>query len=262
MASLRGRVELLEARMDLRLPGARTASTVAWEIPAYAAEEPAASAEEAEPAQEPMADEADDELAEVVEPDFQAEDVSASAAVAEPEAAVELEGMAEPETAREPEAMAQPEAGGGPARALGEPSADDALSKPSVSRQRRADSRRKKIRGGRIALAGIAEALARADDPTLAELPGADEAAKAFAALQRAMADQQAQADTASPEPGGTEAEPAELEAASAASQSAQPEQVLVDQGELPEAARVESAVPEEALAHEPPDEQADQPLQ
>ena len=274
VASLRGRVELLEARMDLRLPGARTASTVAWEIPAYAAEEPAASAEEAEPAPEPMADEADDDLAERVEPDLQAEDVSASEAVAEPEAAVELEGMAEPETAREPEAMAeadsagepeamaQPEAGGGPARALGEPSADDALSKPSVSRQRRADSRRKKIRGGRIALAGIAEALARADDPTLAELPGADEAAKAFAALQRAMADQQAQADTASPEPGGTEAEPAELEAASAASQSAQPEQVLVDQGELPEAARVESAAPEEALAHEPPDEQADEPLQ
>src|SRR5918996_751563 len=36
VASLRSRVELLEARMDLRLPGARPASTVAWEIPGYA----------------------------------------------------------------------------------------------------------------------------------------------------------------------------------------------------------------------------------
>jgi hypothetical protein len=48
VASLRTRVELLEARMDLRLPTTRPASTVAWEIPSYADEEPAAPPAQAE----------------------------------------------------------------------------------------------------------------------------------------------------------------------------------------------------------------------
>ena len=51
---------------------------------------------------------------------------------------------------------------------------------PEATRRRRA---------GRADAAGIAEALARAVDPALPELPGAREAAEALATLQRERAE-------------------------------------------------------------------------
>ncbi|HEX3218448.1 MAG TPA: hypothetical protein VHU77_00225 [Candidatus Limnocylindria bacterium] len=148
VASLRGRVELLEARMDLRLPGTRPASTVAWEIPGYPPEEPAAEPE--------------------AEPDVTEADEATEAALADEQAAPAGEQLADEGD--------QAEEAAGPATQT---------TAPSVARQRRAESRRRKIKGGRSALVGIAEALARAEDPTLAELPGAQDAAEAMAALQR-----------------------------------------------------------------------------
>ncbi len=46
---------------------------------------------------------------------------------------------------------------------------------------------KRRVTGGRAAVAGLAEALARAEDPTLSDLPGAREAVDALAALQRDM---------------------------------------------------------------------------
>src|SRR4029450_3000042 len=47
VASLRTRVEVLEARMDLRLPSSPPTATVAWELPEFAAEQATAPLPEA-----------------------------------------------------------------------------------------------------------------------------------------------------------------------------------------------------------------------
>jgi hypothetical protein len=74
---------------------------------------------------------------------------------------------------------------------------------------------KRRITGGRAAVAGLAEALARAEDPTLAELPGAREAGEALAALHRDVASTvDLEAEAAAPEPEPVEPEPAEPEQA------------------------------------------------
>ena len=179
VAALRTRVELLEARMDLRLPNSRPASTVAWEIPAYpdeepqeaTPEEPVAPDDEAPEAGPLAAEPADAESAELFELDEEPELVAeAEASAAAPEPVPEA-AESEPQDQQVETPVQEPPA--------------DLTAEPSPGRQRRAASRRRKIKGGRTALVGIAEALARAEDPTLAELPGADEAIQALAALQR-----------------------------------------------------------------------------
>jgi hypothetical protein len=214
VASLRSRVELLEARMDLRLPGTRPASTVAWEIPGYAPggepsePEPEASAE-AMPEPEPDVDLPADELE------------------------VEQPMVAEADLAPEP----------------AEPSEPSDVAEPSAGRQRRAESRRRKIKGGRSALVGIAEALARAEDPTLAELPGAEEAAEAMAALQAdvdaAHGDAEpAASDAASLEPEPIEEEPEVFTDASMAALSV-PAEGLVADAEEPWEAEASAEIPD-----------------
>jgi hypothetical protein len=184
VASLRTRVDLLEARMDLRLPTSRPSSTVAWEIPGYEEERPvprpAPQDDEAPPA-ESIASEPDADEPDADEP--MADEPMANEPMAE-EMAVSEPTMAEP---TEPDVQAvEPE----PSAAV-----DEVATEPSSGRKRRAESRRRKIRGGRSAFAGLADALARADDPTLSELPGAQEAADALAALQRDLrAEQPAEA--------------------------------------------------------------------
>jgi hypothetical protein len=307
VAALRTRVELLEARMDLRLPSTRPASTVAWEIPGYptapeeqegAAPEALADAEEeaeqaefaeaqaepAEPVAEPVADvfaEEAEELAEAVELTAADEDIAAEAlpeliveslaegATTEPmEAEVEAAPAPAPEAEAASEAEAEPAAVGEPepeAEAAPQAQAEPGLAAPSKSRQRRAETRRRKIRGGRTALVGIAEALARAEDPTLAELPGAEEAAEALVALQR---DIQAARDAATatgdvatePEPTADEADfvdiPAGPDASELVDEIAMEPVVLeeaippaVEPEALPQAAPVEAVAEDETPA-------------
>jgi hypothetical protein len=206
VSALRSRVELLEARMDLRLPSARPASTVAWEIPAYTATEP-------EPEPEPQAPAIEAEPRAPLDPDA----IPAEAAVEEPEV-----GPIRADSAPEPVIE-----GAEPAAA--EPIDTSPREAPSAARRRRAETRRKKIKGGRSALVGIAEALARAEDPTLAELPGAQEAAEALAALQH------------------------EVQASEEAPQQPEPEP---DAGEAGDAATaMEAPVPSEVLSEEPLEE-------
>jgi hypothetical protein len=121
VASLRSRVDLLEARMDMRLP-MRAASTVAWEMPAHHAPPAGRGAEPAVPEAPPA-----------------------------------------PEDAAEPSLSATGPTVESPATPGGRP----------------------RRYGTRDAVAGLAEALARAEDPTLSSLPGASEAAEALAALQQ-----------------------------------------------------------------------------
>lgn len=149
VASLRSRVDLLEARMDMRLP-MRRASTVAWEMP-EAPPQPAAAPAEAPPppVEEPSQPEA------------------TAAGPAESTDAVEP-AHEEPLAALEAEALESPELPGVEAEA------------PRVEPEPR--HRRS---GSRLAIANLAEALARAEDPALAALPGAQDAADALAALQR-----------------------------------------------------------------------------
>jgi hypothetical protein len=105
VAALRSRVDLLEARIDLRLPGTRPASTVAWEVPGQ-------------------------------------------------EAPMEVTDQVPPPEERQ--------------------AAPDEPTRPTSRRRR----------GPRTTPAAFAEALARAQDPTLPELPGAREAAEALASLR------------------------------------------------------------------------------
>ena len=251
VAGLRARVELLEARVDLRLPSTPPAPTVAWEIPelvpeaapptfepdaslqeqAIAEDLEAAEAEEIvagedEPAAEPMidlieeaaiadaliADEepipepalaespsieamADEPLLADAATDQDVPEVAAEAEAPEvgvPEAPT-LEAAAEPaaaalDAAEAPEAVApeaiEPEAVESEAFQP-EPESEAVLPEPESETDAAPEPPRRRSRGGRTATAGFAAALARADDPTLAELPGAEETAAALAALQR-----------------------------------------------------------------------------
>jgi hypothetical protein len=197
VAALRSRVELLEARMDLRLPGTRPASTVAWEIPGYRAEERPQPSTQPLPQPEPMTEAPPAEEHEGGLP--------------------ELVGAAEEPVAE----TVTPE------------HEEVTPAEPSPSRQRRVESRRRKLKGGRSALVGIAEALARAEDPTLSELPGADEAGEAMAALQRDV--EASRADVAEEEPtvAEVEAETAWVEAELAEAEQQAPAEAGMEEAEL-----------------------------
>ena len=166
VAALRSRVELLEARLDLRLPGPRTSSTVAWEMPEYSPPPP------------PMPEVPDgSEFAEASVADAPAADApaaDASTAAAETEATAEAIG---PSPFDEPPSP---------------------ISAPDEAPPDRGSSRRRRVLRSHSAIAGIAEALERAQDPTLADLPGAREAAEALAALQREV---EARTETIEPTP-------------------------------------------------------------
>jgi hypothetical protein len=166
VAALRSRVELLEARLDLRLPGPRTSSTVAWEMPEYIPPTP--------PAPEAPAPEAP----------------AAAGAPDEPEAAESP--LPEPSLA---EADVKAAAEAGEPLSIHEPPAP--VPGPLEERPEKGSSRRRRLLRSHSAIAGIAEALERAQDPTLADLPGAREAAEALAALQ---AEVEARTDTLEPE--------------------------------------------------------------
>jgi hypothetical protein len=217
VAALRTRVELLEARMDLRLPSTRPASTVAWEIPGYATAPEAAPGDvapepdtvdavsEVDLAAEGAAGEVTDLSGEtlVVDDLEMVEPTVGAVYVVEMEEAepqrpdlepVELEPV-EAANFEEAAESAAPDADTGPTEVQGEAIDDGTGMAEEVpesgdlpsAKERRAETRRRRIHGGRTALAGIAEALARADDPTLAELPGAEDAAQALAALRGEM---------------------------------------------------------------------------
>jgi hypothetical protein len=149
VAALRSRVDLLEARVDLRLGPGRPVSTVAWEVPDQqrgpAPEEP--------------------------EPKPEATTAEAAAAEAAGEAA---------------EAAAE-------AATTGPPMAERPIEQPThpASRARR--------RGGTPSSVDFADALARAQDPSLPELPGAEEAARAMAALRSEVSDAGTMEDEAAP---------------------------------------------------------------
>ncbi|MEX0630373.1 MAG: hypothetical protein WEE67_08460 [Chloroflexota bacterium] len=193
VASLRGRVELLEARVELRLPRVE-APMAAWESglqpepDTQAAREPMPEPE-LEAAREPMP-----------EPELEA----AREPMPEPEAAREpMPELPQPEVAA-PEASATEQAPPEPADATSaEPSSPPpaaATRKPKRRTRRARSSRPKASRPAprsrsRLAVSGFAEALARAEDPTTAEvftgdapLPGADEAAEALAAYNQELA--------------------------------------------------------------------------
>jgi hypothetical protein len=195
VAALRSRVEVLEARMDLR-PPLRAASTVAWELPDRYASQPAGaeSTTEAEPA--PLTEEAEP----MPEPHPPAEPSAEAAPEAEP-------SEAGPATTAEPDAVAEEPVAEVTVVVHAEPAAADegVVQEPEPPKRR--------ITGGRAAVAGLAEALARAEDPTLADLPGAREAGEALAALHRdvaSTADHEGEAAAHEPEPPELEPEPAE----------------------------------------------------
>ena len=137
----------------------------------------------------------------------------------------------------------------------------DLTAEPSPGRQRRAASRRRKIKGGRTALVGIAEALARAEDPTLAELPGADEAIQALAALQREI---DARREAAPPIEAPVEAAVTDAPAAEApAAEASAPETLAAEEPSRPEATEApeELAVASAQVADDMADiEQPDEP--
>jgi len=212
VASLRGRVELLEARVELRLPRVES-PMAAWEsgprpepdleaaaaptlepepdLEAAAAPMPELPAPESEAAFEPMP--------ELPEPEVVVSEAAAPAeAPSEPAAATSAESSS-------PSPPPAPVAGKRKRRTRRAPRS----SSPKASRP--APTSR-----SRLAMSGFAEALARAEDPTTAEvftgeapLPGADEAAEALAAYNQDLA-------TPVMEPPATEAsamEPAAAEA-------------------------------------------------
>ncbi|TMB52420.1 MAG: hypothetical protein E6J50_02145 [Chloroflexi bacterium] len=150
VASLRTRVELLEARVDLRLP---SPPLVQWSPP-----QPAPPVEESEPS-----------------PEAHDEAVSAAApAVDEPEApGVPIASTTAADGDEVPAALIEP-----PAVAL------EAAPTPARSAKRNKSRPRRRRQGARSATEGIAEALARAQDPTVTQLPGGDEAQAAFNELR------------------------------------------------------------------------------
>ncbi len=137
VAALRSRVDLLEARIDLRLGPGRPVSTVAWEVP------------DQQRAPAPT------------EPGPKPEEPMQQAATAEPPV---------------------------PERPLDQPTDQPPH---SVPRPRR--------RGGPPSSVDFADALARAQDPSLPELPGAEDAARAIAALRAEVSDAGTMEDEAAP---------------------------------------------------------------
>jgi hypothetical protein len=136
VAGLRSRVDLLEARLDFRLPGPAREGGVPWTP---------ASTESAQPMERPP--------------------------VMPPPAPFAERSRATREAAKRRE----------PKRAAKRGAAKRARVQEAVGS---ATSRRRPTRARRPAVSSIAEALARADDPTISDLTGAREEAEALAALQ------------------------------------------------------------------------------
>lgn len=192
VAALRSRVDLLEARLDLRLPGPRASSSVAWSMPEYTPPAPVETSipEDGAPLEANAPTEAAASMA-AFEPPEAFAPLGAGAHV---EATEPPEPVAFPEAVASPEAVAHAEAVEPEELAFQADTQDDrqqqdepARPAPEPARKRpdKGASRRRRALRGHSAIAGIAEALARAQDPTLADLPGAREAAEALAALQR-----------------------------------------------------------------------------
>jgi hypothetical protein len=192
VAALRSRVELLEARIDLRLPSA--APQVEWtprsaqssvadaDVRAEADEQPVQTAEPAEEAHPPAEDAQPDALVDGSE--APAEPVAADTTPDEPWAAVP---DAHPETAMwegvhagEPPEAPAPELSAGEfetdeeAAVVGEPPIPAAIG-PTRNRPARRVRPRRPRRGRRTSASAIAEALARADDPTVTDFAGTEE---------------------------------------------------------------------------------------
>jgi hypothetical protein len=156
VAALRSRVDLLEARMDLRLPmGAAVAGPpIGWEASARPMFEPSL-----EP---PLVSDAESlaETAPVIEPAVEGEP-ALDEELAPPEEPALEEREQWTETAQRPEQMAEQRDETEPVSSAAEEAeeADD-----GADRQRRR-------RGSHHATESFAEALARAEDPTVPELP-------------------------------------------------------------------------------------------
>jgi len=185
VAALRGRVELLEARMDLRLPSTPPTSTVAWEMPEFSVED-----ELAPPGFEAEMSVVDDAAL----PEFDEAVAGEDEPAAEPMIDLFEEAIIAEELLAEVEPIAKPdldELAAIDARAdepaLGDvpPEGDAPEEEGSEAVAVVPEAPRRRSRGSRTATAAFAAALARADDPTIAELPGAEETAAALAALQR-----------------------------------------------------------------------------
>jgi hypothetical protein len=179
VASLRGRVELLEARVELRLPRVE-APMAAWESRAQPEPELQAAAEPM-PEPEPELQAAAEPMPELPAPDLPEAEVSTSDATATAQALSEISapGSAEPSSPLPRAATRKPKR----------------RSRRGPRSSRQESSRPAPTSRSRLAMSGFAEALARAEDPTTADvftgdapLPGADEAAEALAAYNEELA--------------------------------------------------------------------------
>jgi hypothetical protein len=175
VASLRSRVDLLEARMDLRLPPG--SATSGWEPPMEARPRPSPM-----PASTPVT--------------AGAEAVSSSAAEAEPELARPEAAVQAPDTDPQTEpAEPMPAAEDAP---LGEPEGKAGPEAPAPIPVE-VETRVVRRSPSRHATENFAEALARAEDPSIPELPGGTDTAAALAALRTAPTEQGAAAEDALP---------------------------------------------------------------
>ncbi|HEV7199545.1 MAG TPA: hypothetical protein VGO32_01945 [Candidatus Limnocylindria bacterium] len=226
VAALRGRVDLLEARIEHRLPWTE-APRAGWN--AEALSEPESSdAEPADPIEteelssvdalppeevveaardEPMAEDvvAEDPIAEEVVAEVVAEDATADEVVAE--GVVDEDPIAEEVVAEEGAGMADAETEARAEQRETDEAASDEQHTEEVKPRVSARSR------SREAVSGFAEALARAEDPTTAEvldgeesLPGGEDIADAIAAYRDEVAADAAPVvrvgySTATPEP-------------------------------------------------------------
>ncbi len=223
VASLRSRVDLLEARMDMRLP-VRPSSTIAWEMPDMLPAPPA-----------PAADEAGGEGTAAEGPGPNLPEPTESTLTEEASEAAPVATPGEEPAAADTEAVEPTEA-----------EQEHELQPTTEPRPRRWSSH--------LAVANLAEALARADDPALSALPGAREAVDALAALQQ-------QVEESSDEPAAWSAQeaapavdadlPSEVDDGLAA--AAAPAIEIFDEPELPaDVQEPESSEPEAGPGDEP----------
>ncbi|HEX6127562.1 MAG TPA: helix-turn-helix domain-containing protein [Candidatus Limnocylindria bacterium] len=231
VAALRSRVEVLEARMDMRLP-LRAASTVAWEMPdRYAAESAAQAGPPLPPQPGPMP------LHPPEAPPEPMPGLEDQAPTAESEPSPEQSAVAVPGEVDEAPAVAAPAPELPTPSPLDEPPEVPVVLHSDAAEAEASDQPKRRVSGGRAAVAGLAEALARAEDPTLADLPGASDAAEALAALQR---ETQAAAEPEPPAADESEGEP-------------QPPREAAEESAPPEAEQAASAPPMAEPEEEPP---------
>ncbi|MDP9272114.1 MAG: hypothetical protein M3O93_01065, partial [Chloroflexota bacterium] len=196
VAALRTRVELLETRMEIRLPSALSAAVAPspWESPTshpMTAHEAAADAMRDAGSLAPEA------------PSPTAESATAESAMAGGAATEALDESAEAEaTTAADGAIASPETRGAvpriepafeplsvpPSEAVEPAAAPDVVAAIEEAPPEFGRRPRRRRGGSRSAVEGIAQALARADDPTGGSLPGGPETAEALRALRDEMA--------------------------------------------------------------------------